>query len=60
MIQNRKCIRIFGKTLTWRVVNRCNLLQFGGVSLGALGLLAKEHRIGIMPLLGEEISLRVL
>lgn len=38
----------------------CDLLQFGGTSLSGVGLLNGNYRIGVMPLLGESVNLRVV
>jgi len=47
-------------TLTWRKPSRCQVVQFGGVEVTALSLLADEFQIGVMPLVSEQISLPVL
>ena len=45
---------------TWKRPEKCQAIQFGGLEVTALSLLADEFRIGVMPLLGERISIPVV
>lgn len=47
-------------TLAWRKPAKCQAIQFGGLEISALSLLADEFRLGVMPFVNEKISLPVL
>ena len=55
----RRLLRIISKS-TWRKPTKCQVVQFGGLEVTALSLLADEFKIGVMPLIGEQVSLPVV
>lgn len=48
------------RTLTLRAVPRCQVLQFGGTELSSFKALAEDFVMANMPLISEQLNLRVL
>ena len=55
----RRLLHIISKS-TWRKPTKCQVVQFGGLEVTALSLLADEFKIGVMPLISEQVSLPVV
>jgi len=53
-------IRILGRAVVVGPVALCDVLQFGGTAIVGFGPLREHYRIGVLPLLGEQIHLRVV
>jgi surface carbohydrate biosynthesis protein len=52
-------MRILGRSVVLGSVATCDVLQIGGTAISGFDSLREEYRLGVMPLLGERIHLRV-